>query len=105
MKLYLIYIVKGPQVFHIGDNIKNYLDPYEFKTYKKLLDWGTDFTEDFREAGLVVKYKEGYFDTWNGKYVKAKSEKELINSCMVICTARGVIKGIMCINKNNREEL
>ena len=105
MKLYAMYLVKGTQDFHVGDNIKDFLDsPNAFKEERKLLDWSTDFTEYFREAGLVTRMKEGYFG-WNGKYIDAKSEKELINSCIVICSASGMIKGVMCVNKNNREEL
>lgn len=105
MKLYAMYLVKGTQDFCVGDNIKDFLDSSSaFKEERKLLDWSTDFAEYFREAGLVVRMKEGYFD-WSGKYIDAKSEKELINSCIVICSASGMIKGIMCVNKNNREKL
>lgn len=99
-KLYAFYCVKGKQNFHIGDNLLDHLEyKGEFKEYRKLLDWETDFTYEFRDAGFVIKLREGAFGD------RPKTEKELINHCIVICTSRGIIKGIMKINKNNMEEL
>ena len=104
MKLYALYLVKGKQLYKIGDNIKDHLDCKEDFNEKKLLDWGTSFRDDIHSADLVGDMKDGYFDGL-GKYHKPKKETELINQSIVIVNGKGTIKGIIEINKNNREEL
>ena len=104
MKLYALYLVKGKQLYKIGDNIKDHLDNKEDFNEKKLLDWGTDFREDIHEADIVGDMKYGYFDGF-GKWNKPKTEKQIINHSIVIINGKGTIKGIIEINKNNREEL
>lgn len=104
MKLYALYLVKGKQLYKIGDNIKNHLnDKGDFED-KKLLDWGTDFSDDIHDADLVVDMKDGYWDSF-GEWHEPKNEKQIINHSIVIITSKGTIKGIIEINKNNREEL
>lgn len=101
MKLYLLHLVKGKQNFKIGDNIKDFLeDKYDFG-YKKLLDWSTDFSEEIRDAELMFKMKEGYFDNLTGKYHEPSLSDQLINSSMVICSTSGKIHGIIKINKQD----
>jgi hypothetical protein len=105
MKLYALYLVKGKQLYKIGDNIKDHLnDKSDFKEFRKPLDWGVDFSEEINNAKVVVNMKEGYFDCF-GKWNKPKNEKNIINHSIVIVNGKGTIKGILEINKNNREEL
>lgn len=104
MKLYALYLVKGKQLYKIGDNIKDHLNDKEDFKEKKLLDWGTDFSDDIHGADLLVDMKEGYYDLF-GKWHEPKTEKQLINHSIVIVNGKGIIRGIMEINKNNREEL
>lgn len=104
MKLYALYLVKGKQLYKIGDNIKDHLDYKEDFNEKKLLDWGTDFSDDISSAKVVVDRKEGYFDAF-GKWKAPKKEKDIINHSIVIVNGQGTIKGIIEINKNNREQL
>ena len=101
MKLYLLYVVKGKQDFKVGDNVKDFLeDKYVFKEFRKLLDWSTDFSEELRDAGLMMRQKEGYYD-WVGKYINPKTDDQLINASMVICSESGKIHGILKINKHS----
>jgi hypothetical protein len=104
MKLYALYLVKGKQLYKIGDNIKDHLtDKDDFKE-KKLLDWGVSFRDIIHEANLVGDMRDGYTDGL-GYYHKPKKATELINQSIVIVNGKGTIKGIIEINKNNREEL
>lgn len=104
MKLYALYLVKGKQLYKIGDNIKDYLNDKEDFKEKKLLDWGTDFSSDIHEADIIGDMKQGYCDYF-GKWHEPKTEKQLINQSIVIVNGKGTIRGIIEINKNNREEL
>ena len=108
MKLYWLALVKGKQLFKIGDNIKDHLeDKSDFK-YKVLLDWGNfnEISKDIEEMGLVCKLKTGnYQDPLTGRFTPPKNEKDLINNCIVICSSTGRIYGIAEINKNNRGDL
>lgn len=105
MKLYAMCLIKGKQLFQIGDNIKDHLnDKDDFKQFRKPLEWGIDFKDEIYSMHNLVKMKDGYFNGL-GQYEPPKKEKELINQCLVIVSGEGVIKGIIEINKNNREEL
>ena len=102
--LYVTYLVKGKQNFHIGDNIKDFMEwPRQFKEDRKLLDWSTDFFNIVKDIAFVAKLKEGFSDFMG--YNPPKTEKELINHCLVITTSTGKIRGILSINKNNNEEV
>lgn len=105
MKLYALHLMKGDQLYEIGDNIKDHLDDKDdFKWHKKLLDWGVDFSDDIIMANDMVECKKGYRN-WKGGWIDGKPEEELINESIVICNGKGTIKGIIELNKNNREKL
>ena len=107
--LYWAGIVKGKQLFDVGDNIKDVFPDIarDLMEDKKPLTWGSDFSEELRELVHDLDFRDGgkIPDAFHpGKFYHCPEETS-INKSVIIFNGRGTIKGMIQISRNNKEEL